>query len=279
MSSRVLASGIPHVAPSVRPRRSASLPLILCYHKIERRHELGVTRLSPRRFARQVEGLALAGWRAIGADELIACARGERAAAPRDFVITFDDAYRGLREHAFPVLEALGWPSICFAITGYAGRLNRWDVAYGGRRFAHLSWRDMRRWEARGVTFGSHTARHPRLTWLDDAAVRRELEESRSALDAGCDRAAPLLSYPFGAAGPREARAAEAAGYEGGLVLASRRRWNPFAIPRLPVYAWSPPSPGTGGTAPLEWIAAHAANRCSVGTTLLRGLSSGSTSR
>ncbi|MGI8842448.1 MAG: polysaccharide deacetylase family protein [Gemmatimonadaceae bacterium] len=231
---------------------------------------MGVTRLSPRRFARQVEGLALDGWRAIGADELLACARGTRAPLPDELVITFDDAYRGLRDHAFPVLEALGWPSICFAITEYAGRLNRWDVAYGGRRFAHLSWRDMRRWEARGVTFGSHTARHPRLTWLDDAAVRLELEESRAALEAGCDRAAPLLSYPFGAAGPREARAAEAAGYEGGLVLASRRRGDPFAIPRLPVYAWSPLSPGTGVTAPLEWIAAHAANRCSVGTTLLR---------
>ena len=52
----------------------------------------------------------------------------------------FDDAYRGLREHAFPVLEAHGFGAVCSVITDYAGRLNRWDVAYGGRRFAHLAW-------------------------------------------------------------------------------------------------------------------------------------------
>ena len=63
-------------------------------------------------------------------------------------------------------------------ITEYAGRLNRWDVAYGGRRFAHLAWRDMRRWQARGITFESHTATHPRLTWLpeEDAARDARLE-------------------------------------------------------------------------------------------------------
>jgi len=32
---------------------------VLCYHKIERRRELGVTRLSPRHFAAQVQALAV----------------------------------------------------------------------------------------------------------------------------------------------------------------------------------------------------------------------------
>jgi peptidoglycan/xylan/chitin deacetylase (PgdA/CDA1 family) len=252
-----------------------AVPLILCYHKIEARRELGVTRLSPKRFARQIERFAGAGWRALSSEELLACVRGERAVAPLELVITFDDAYRGLREHAFPVLEALGWPSICFAITEYAGRLNRWDVAYGGRRFAHLSWRDMRRWEARGVTFGSHTARHPRLTWLDEAAVRLELEESRAALEGGCDRAAPLLSYPFGAAGKREARLAGESGYEGAVALARRRSGDRFDIPRLPVYLWSPPRPGIGVTSPAEWIVAAATNRCAIGTSAIQKLRRG----
>lgn len=251
-------------------RRRHSLPLTLCYHKVEPRHELGVTRLSPRRFARQMERLAAAGWRAIGVDDWLACAGGTRQAGERELVITFDDAYRGLRSHAFPVLADLGWPSLCFVITEYAGRLNRWDVAYGGRRFAHLAWRDVRRWEAHGVSFASHTARHPRLTWLAPTALARELDESRQALTAGCDRPADLVSYPFGAAGRREWDAARAAGYRAGVVLATRWRGDVFALPRLPVYVWSPPVPGTGWLAPIEWAAAYAANRCSVGTSWLQ---------
>jgi peptidoglycan/xylan/chitin deacetylase (PgdA/CDA1 family) len=252
--------------------RTPSLPLILCYHKVERRAELGVTRISPRRFARQMERLASDGWRAIGWEALMARARGERAGDARELVITFDDAYRGLRSHAFPVLEALGWPSICFVITDYAGRLNRWDVAYGGRRFAHLSWRDVRRWEGRGVSFGSHTARHPRLTWVDERALRMELEGSRRALADGCDRPVPLLSYPFGAGRDREIAAARDAGYEGAVTLARRWTGDLFALTRLPVYLWSPSSPGTSWLAPVEWVLAGTANQCAIGTAVVRKL-------
>ena len=85
-----------------------TLPPVLCYHKVERRHELGVTRISPRRFARQIERLARAGWKTLSLSEVIACARGDRIPAPNELAITFDDGYRGLREHAFPVLEAHG---------------------------------------------------------------------------------------------------------------------------------------------------------------------------
>ena len=248
------------------------LPLILCYHKIDRRHEFGVTRLSPKRFAKQMERLALNGWQAIGWESLMARVRGERAGCAKELVITFDDAYRGLRDHAFPVLAELGWPSVCFVITDYAGRLNRWDVAYGGRRFAHLAWRDIRSWESRGVAFGSHTARHPRLTWLDERALHDELARSRQALAAGCDRPAPLLSYPFGAATSREAAAALSAGYSGALVLAKGWSGDSFAIPRLPVYMWSPPVPGASWLGRVEWKVAAVANRCAVGTTLIQRL-------
>ena len=246
----------------------ARLPLVLCYHKIEPRHELGVTRLAPRRFARQVERLARDGWRALTLAELLACARGERPVGARELAITFDDAYRGLRRHAFPVLAAHGFPATCFVITDYAGRLNRWDVAYGGRRFAHLTWRDARAWQERGIDFASHTATHPRLTWLDEHAALAELARSREALARALDAAPAAVSYPFGAAGAREHRLARNAGYEAGFGLAGPWRGDLMALVRLPVYAWSPPRPGRGWLAPAERLAAAAANRCAVGTTL-----------
>lgn len=256
---------------SGRSPDEAQLPLVLCYHKVDRRLELGVTRISPRRFAKQIERFAASGYRALSLDEYAACVRGERAAAPNEFLITFDDAYRGLREHAFPVLAAHGFPATVFVITDYAGRLNRWDVAYGGRRFAHLAWRDMRAWQAQGITFASHTVTHPRLTWLGDAEVARELGSSRAQLATALDSAPPVISYPFGAAGPREIALAHGAGYTMGFSLSGSWCGSPMRVPRLPVYLWSPPRPGLGRVAPLERTAALIANRASVGTSLIQG--------
>lgn len=244
------------------------VPPILCWHKVERRHEMGVTRTSPRRFARQIERLARSGWRTLTLEEVAACARGTRAWAPRELAITFDDAYRGLRDHAFPVLEAHGFGAICFAITDYAGRLNRWDVAYGGRRFAHLAWRDMRRWQSRGIEFASHTATHPRLTWLAERDAAHELARSRRAMARALDAPCDAVSYPFGAAGAREWALAAAEGYVAGFTLARRWRGEPLAIPRTPVYLWAPPLPGVGRLRAVERLGAALANRCAVGTSL-----------
>jgi peptidoglycan/xylan/chitin deacetylase (PgdA/CDA1 family) len=244
----------------------------LCYHKIERRRELGVTRLSPRRFRRQIEQLARAGWRTLSLRQLEECARGERIPGPRELAVTFDDAYRGLRDYAFPVLADVGYTAICAVITDYAGRLNRWDVAYGGRRFAHLAWRDIQRWQGRGVEFVSHTATHPRLTWLDDRGVADEMARSRRAMAAELGVAPGAVSYPFGAAGRREVGIARAEGYSTGLTLATEWRGDLMSIPRLPVYIWSPPTPGVGRLKAIEWWGAAGANRCAVGTTIIRNI-------
>lgn len=248
------------------------LPLILCYHKIERREELGVTRLSPRRFARQIERLAQRGWRTLSLTELLATLRGTRPLGSRELAITFDDAYRGLREHAFPVLHAHAFRAITAVITGYAGALNRWDVAYGGRRFAHLAWRDMRRWQERGFEFIPHTVTHPRLTWIDEGSLRRELGQARRDVERALDCDARVVSYPFGAAGARELRVAREEGMVAGLTLQTSWDGDIMSIPRLPVYRWSPPLPGIGVLAPLERVVATVAHRCAVGTTLWQSL-------
>lgn len=249
------------------------LPPILCYHKIERRFELGVTRLSPLRFQRQIERLARDGWSALGLRDLVACARGERSLGEKEIGITFDDGYRGLRTHAFPVLQAHGFAATCFVITDYAGKLNKWDVAYGGRRFAHLAWRDMRAWQERGIEFASHTATHPRLTWLSERGAEIELATSHDAITRALDVPPIAVSYPFGAARKRETDLARGAGYAAGFTLAGAWNGNAMAISRLPVYVWSPPLPGVGMLAPFEKAGAVGANRCAVGTSLWKLLS------
>lgn len=248
------------------------LPSILCYHKVEHRLELGVTRISPRRFARQIERLARKGWKTLTLGEVVACATGERDVGERELAISFDDGYRGLREHAFPVLEAHGFGAICSVITDYAGKLNRWDVAYGGRRFAHLAWRDMRRWQTRGIEFISHTATHRRLTWLCEGDVSLELARSAHDLREALDVEPRTISYPYGAHTAREVAIAKNEGYIAGFSLAGIWGGDAMAITRRPVYMWAPPTPGVGILAPIEWAGAVGANRCAVGTSVIQAL-------
>jgi peptidoglycan/xylan/chitin deacetylase (PgdA/CDA1 family) len=247
-----------------------TLPPVLAYHKVERRQELGVTRISPKRFEKQIERLARAGWKTLALSEVIACASGQRVAAPNELAITFDDGYRGLREHAFPVLEAHGMRAVCFVISDYAGKLNRWDVAYGGRRFAHLAWRDMRAWQGRGIEFASHTATHPRLTRMSELGVYEELDRSRRAVSAELGVEPVAVSYPFGAVGEREVRIAREAGYAAGFGIARVWGGSVMGIARTPVYLWAPLTPVVGTLRAAERAAATIANRCAIGTTLLR---------
>ena len=247
---------------------------VLCYHKIERRRELGVTRLSPRHFAAQVRALARAGWRGVSLAEFAAVVRGERAAGNRELLITFDDAYRGLRDYAFPVLRDTGFGAACFVITDYAGRLNRWDVAYGGRRFAHLAWRDMERWTLHGITFESHTATHPRLSWVGDGVLADEMLRSRQAIRSALGATPTAVAYPYGAVGPRVTAAAREAGYALGFRVGGRWRGDAMTIPRAPVHCWSPRLPMVGPFGAVERMVSHAAGQCSVGTALWQRLTS-----
>jgi peptidoglycan/xylan/chitin deacetylase (PgdA/CDA1 family) len=216
--------------------------------------------------------LANGGWRALTLAELAATISGTRSPGPREIVITFDDAYRGLRDHAFPVLRDLDFPAVCFVITEYAGRLNRWDIAYGGRRFAHLAWRDMQRWLAHGVAFESHTATHPRLPWVTDGRLTDELVRSRVTIESALGVVPTAIAYPFGAVDARVRHAARGAGYSAGFGVGGRWADDPMSIPRAPVHAWSPRMPVVGPLGPLERLASVIATRCSVGTTLLHRL-------
>jgi len=162
----------------------------------------------------------------------------------------------------------VGFAAACFVITDFAGRLNRWDVAYGGRRFAHLAWRDVERWSAHGIAFESHTATHPRLSWVDDARLAEELERSRRALASALGAAPIAVSYPFGAVDSRVSAAASQCGYSVGFALGGRWRGDPLRIPRSPIHCWSPNLPVVGRLGHLERAVSAIASRCAIGTSL-----------
>jgi len=169
--------------------------------------------------------LARAGWRTVTLEEFAQrmSTVGAQRAAPlhnpsREFLLTFDDGYASLADHAYPVLADLGFTATTFVITDYVGKTNAWDVRYTWNRLQHLRWPEIERWRGSGFEFASHGATHRRLTWLDDAAMAAELGSSRDVLTArlGAD-AGRAVAYPFGAVDARVVRHARSAGYELGF--------------------------------------------------------------
>ena len=130
----------------------------------------------------------------------------------------------------------------------------------------------MERWTARGIAFGSHTATHPRLSWLDQTQLIDELWRSRAAIETALGAAPTAIAYPFGAVAAREARAAARAGYALGFRVGGHWAGDALRIPRVPVHSWSPRIPAVGALGAVERLVSTVAGRCSLGTTLWRRL-------
>lgn len=249
---------------------------VLCYHRVGGPLELGVTRLSRRVFERQMRALAAAGWRTLTLGAFLRRADDPGGACDRELLLTFDDGYASLAEHVYPLLAELGFTATTFLITDFVGRTNTWDVRYTWRPLPHLDWAAVERWAGRGFDFGSHTASHARLTWLDDARGAEELGRSRERLvvrlGAGAGRA---VAYPFGACDARVERLARGAGYALGCA-GVRGSGTPFGVRRVPVYVWDrgrlPLGVRRDGLGAVGRLVAHGANRCAVGTSWMQKL-------
>lgn len=257
-----------------------TLPPILCYHKIDSRFELGATRLGPRAFRRQVKALAAEGYATLGSATLaMVCAEARRpwsaAVQPRRVVLTFDDGYAGLSQHAFPVLADHAMRALVFVVTDYVGRDNTWDVAWGGRRFRHMGWDELARWAELGIEVHAHGATHRRLTWLSDTEVSDELGRAREAIRANIGAEPAGICYPFGAVDGRVRELAARAGYTLGFAgPGATATTDALWLRREFIYAWDcagPPlamRPGLIGEAARK--AAVLANRFAVLTSVVK---------
>ena len=75
--------------------------------------------------------------------------------SPGAVALTFDDGFRNLAEHAFPLLDRLRMPATVFVVSRYAGSQNEWpsQPASGVPRLPLLDWRELGNMPS-GVTAG-----------------------------------------------------------------------------------------------------------------------------
>lgn len=128
--------------------------------------------------------------------------------------VTFDDAFRSVRENALPALVRHGVPATIFVPTGWLGRSPGWAMeSYGDRDEVVMTAEEIRGLPADIVSIGSHTVDHPRLSRLSDDQLDEQLLESRRTLEAMMQRTIDTLAFPYGDHDERVVQRAADAGY------------------------------------------------------------------
>jgi len=76
-----------------------------------------------------------------------------------------------------------------------------------------LSWDELRRLAAEGVTLGAHTCNHPLLNRLAIEEAREEMVQSQRTLEAELGTLRPIVAYPAGGISPEVIETARRAGF------------------------------------------------------------------
>jgi len=216
---------------------------VLMYHRIGDAHNDWERKycVSAAGFAAHMHMLAHAGWRAVTIDDFFVWLDGSVELPEQSFLLTFDDGFLGVHEHAAPVLTALGWPATVFLVSQLIGQRDAWCEAHNpsGVTYPLMDASHIRELRARGFSFHSHTRSHADLPTLDDSALRDQLAGARADLQALLDDAVDYLAYPYGQYDDRVLHAAQAAGYRAAFSVQpgfNRRDIDRFRLRRLDVF-------------------------------------------
>ena len=219
-----------------------SRSIVLAYHSVSPGwpSTLAVT---PEHFQGQLIDLVEGGWQGATFSQIV---RGE---APDDAVaVTFDDGFRAVHEHAFPIMRELGLVGTIFVPTDYVGSerpmswpgIEKWAAGDYADDLVPVDWDELRRMRAAGWEVGSHTRSHPHLTELDDERLAEELGGSREVCEARLGAPCDALAFPYGDVDARVSKAAESAGYKAAGSMNPGPE-DPFCWPRVGVYPCDQP--------------------------------------
>lgn len=168
---------------------------ILTYHKFGRRPRgtrLRGLYLPTRLLRKQLRELAKAGYATVPLIETV------KEDDRRRIVLTIDDGFENVREHALPVLRRFDYQATLYLVADRLGGVNDWEVAEGEVEAPLISEEGVREWLAAGQRIGSHTSTHPWLTRIPLARAREEIRSSRKQLEDRFGVAVKDFCYPYG---------------------------------------------------------------------------------
>ncbi len=191
-------------APAFVHNKSA-LVSILGYHDFRERGGSPML-IAAGKFEQQMIAIKERGLPVIALNDVLRWRRGEINIPEESVVITMDDGWVGVYEHAFPVLKKMGFPFTVYLYQRYVG--------IGGRSLSEAQIREMMQ---HGCEIGSHSVSHRSLResrTRGDDWLRSELEESRAFLREKFAVPCTSFAYPFGIFDDKVLQVAREVGYE-----------------------------------------------------------------
>jgi peptidoglycan/xylan/chitin deacetylase (PgdA/CDA1 family) len=168
---------------------------ILAYHSVD--DSGSVLSTAPRVFADQMKVLRDTGVRVVSLSDV---ADRKCFNCENEVVLTFDDGFSNVYEHALPVLQTYGFSATVFLVTDHCEKTNSWPgqtLRIEGQPL--LRWSEIQEMSRTGISFGSHTRTHPDLRKLSIQQAEEELAGSKKVIADATGRSVDTLAYPYGA--------------------------------------------------------------------------------
>jgi peptidoglycan/xylan/chitin deacetylase (PgdA/CDA1 family) len=180
---------------------SSGVP-VLMYHEVRRvpKSEERPYFISPARFTAHVRALRAAGYLPCSLDDFSAWMTGKGKLPSKAVLLTFDDGYRGVFEHAYPLLRSEAVPFSVFLVSSALGETDTWLRNAHGRRsdYPLMSRTQAVELARAGVGIGSHSRTHADLPALDSKTLRDEIYGSRAQLEDLLGQKTDCFAYPYG---------------------------------------------------------------------------------
>jgi glycosyltransferase involved in cell wall biosynthesis len=212
---------------------------ILAYHAVDWVDDpvLGRYTVRPDMFEKHIDALRANGFTFVDTDQLLASLDSGVPLADRSVLLTFDDGYESLLQHAAPVLARHVIPAVVCMVTGQLGGDNVWEGADRGTSLSLLDADQLRILRRAGWEIAAHTHRHAHLTALGAADLAAEMAAPRAELVATGFPPPRVVAYPYGEHDLRVRRFARRAGYRVGLATGVGREVDRFGLPRVEVHS------------------------------------------
>ncbi len=205
----------------------------LCYHQVEPKAS-GKFSLSVEKFREQLQYLKSRNYQALNSDDLEKIFVNGGAVPDNPVVITFDDGYRTVFDHALPLMREFGFKGIVCIYPSFIG---------SGKA---MNWEQLRMLIAEGWSVEAHSMTHANLSAkvdqpeLENKFLQHEIVTPKRLIEEKLGNRVRFMVWPYGCYTLKSIEVARKAGYIGAMTVdggSSYASLSPFQLKRQVVYA------------------------------------------